>query len=104
MLIERIRGARTLEHPQGCDLVLLDGRVASAEPASAGPAEGVFDVSGRVVLPAFVDAHVHLDKAFAHAGRVAAELSAVLAAMAAERQTTPLVLTQQTHAPRTWMP
>ncbi|GAA1685409.1 amidohydrolase family protein [Glycomyces endophyticus] len=50
---------------------------ASGGPAKAGPAvphtvgpdtavpdTAVLDAAGRVVLPAFVDAHVHLDKAF----------------------------------------
>ena len=81
MLIQRIRGARTLEHPAGCDLLLVDGRVESVEPASAGAGPGVLDVAGRVVLPAFVDGHVHLDKAFADPGPVPPELPAVLAAI-----------------------
>ncbi|BEP14233.1 amidohydrolase family protein [Acidothermaceae bacterium B102] len=89
MLIERVRGARTPEHPEGCDLVLSEGRVVSSEPASSGAG---FDVAGRVVLPAFVDAHVHLDKAFAP-GSVPAELPVVLAAMAAQRASTPLTET-----------
>lgn len=92
MLIGRVRGARTAEHPDGCDLVLRDGRVVSAEPASSGAGGTVLDVAGRVVLPAFVDAHVHLDKAFAP-GSVPAELPAVLAAMAAQRTATPLTET-----------
>src|SRR5205814_1228549 len=56
---------------------------------------GVLDVAGRVVLPAFVDGHVHLDKAFADPGRVPPELPAVLAAMASLRQTTSADLTHQ---------
>src|SRR5256885_13632637 len=44
--------------------VVVDGdRIARIGPeASAGVPE-VLDCSGRLVLPAFVDGHVHLDKA-----------------------------------------
>ena len=82
MLIRRIRGARTVSRPDGCDLVLADGRVVEVQAASTGePADGVLDVGGRVVLPAFVDAHVHLDKAYVGASAVS-DLPSVLATMA----------------------
>ena len=49
------------------DLVFDDGRVASLTPACVPPAPrgpGSLDAQGLVVLPGFVDAHVHLDKAY----------------------------------------
>lgn len=47
------------------DLTLADGRIAAVAAASPGPAPAgaeVFDAGGALVFPAFVDAHVHLDK------------------------------------------
>lgn len=55
------------------DLVLEEGRVSRAAGPGTGPpvldsaahnSAAVLDAAGRVVLPAFVDAHVHLDKAY----------------------------------------
>ncbi|MDX6203876.1 MAG: cytosine/creatinine deaminase [Frankiales bacterium] len=79
-----IRQARTHERPEGCNLVLADGKVADVTAAAAGAG---LDVAGRVVLPAFVDAHVHLDKAYLTAD-CGPHLSAVLSAMAARRAST----------------
>ncbi|HEY1848920.1 MAG TPA: amidohydrolase family protein, partial [Opitutaceae bacterium] len=49
-----------------CDIAIDGERVVSVsahgDPAVAGGAR-TLDLGGRVVLPAFVDAHVHLDKA-----------------------------------------
>jgi cytosine deaminase len=79
-----IRRARTPGRPDGCNLVLADGRVADVTPAAAGDD---LDVGGRVILPAFVDAHVHLDKAYL-AADCGPRLSSVLSAMAARRAVT----------------
>ncbi|MFG3341797.1 amidohydrolase family protein [Glycomyces sp. NPDC048151] len=47
------------------DLFLEGGQVVRAAAPGAGPAApATFDAAGRAVLPAFTDAHVHLDKAF----------------------------------------
>jgi cytosine deaminase len=47
-----------------CDLAIEGDRITSVERAGAGPAgPGDVDLAGRLVFPAFVDAHVHLDKA-----------------------------------------
>jgi cytosine deaminase len=84
-----IRAARTAEQPAGCDLVIVDGRVASV------PSDGeILDVGGRVVLPAFVDPHVHLDKAYLTAG-CGPQLPAVLSAMAELRSRTTLAGTRR---------
>jgi cytosine deaminase len=65
MLIDRITFARLADRAGLHDLVLRDGRVAAIEPAGTpSPAGPILDAGGRVVVPAFVDAHVHLDKAY----------------------------------------
>lgn len=70
MLIERILGARVDGHAGACDLVIRGGRVRAVAPSdgdAAGDLDGggaVLRAGGRVVIPALVDAHVHLDKAF----------------------------------------
>lgn len=55
-----------------CDLTIADGKFSSVTPAADGTATptttgfaGVpreFDAAGALVFPAFIDAHVHLDK------------------------------------------
>jgi cytosine/creatinine deaminase len=51
-----------------CDLTIREGRIAevrqSSDPAHDLPSVPTTDLNGRLVLPGFVDAHVHLDKAF----------------------------------------
>lgn len=43
--------------------VVVDGeRIARVAPGAAGGVPEVLDCSGKLVLPAFVDGHVHLDK------------------------------------------
>src|SRR5437762_13420802 len=43
--------------------VVVDGdRIARIGPGAAAGVPEVLDCSGRLVLPAFVDGHVHLDK------------------------------------------
>ncbi len=45
------------------DIEIADGVIAAMHPpASAAPADQRIDVEGRLVLPAFVEGHVHLDK------------------------------------------
>lgn len=44
-----------------CDVLIMDGKIAKVEPAiSEDGTEQIIDVSGKVVLPGFVDLHVHL--------------------------------------------
>jgi cytosine deaminase len=58
-----VTGAIALDGPT--DLVLEGDRIArTAAPDATRNGPDTFDAAGRVVLPAFVDAHVHLDKAY----------------------------------------
>lgn len=59
-----LQGCR-LPGGQGPTDILIDGGVVSeVSPTASRPARTVLDVAGKVVAPAFVDAHVYLDKVF----------------------------------------
>jgi cytosine deaminase len=90
MLIDAITGAR-LGAAGEQTLSFAGGRVAEIGPCLRGAANSLLDAGGRAVVPAFVDAHVHLDKAFLDAhGACAPRLDAAISAVAALRQTIPL--------------
>ena len=44
-----------------CDISVAEGRITATNPV-AGPDGVARDLGGRIVLPAFVDCHTHLDK------------------------------------------
>ena len=44
------------------DIAIEAGRIAAIEPAIAADAE-TLDLGGRLVVPGFVESHIHLDKA-----------------------------------------
>ena len=57
-----LRGGLVGGRPQ--DILLRDGRIAKIAPAlDAGGAQSL-DISGKLVLPGFVESHIHPDKAF----------------------------------------
>lgn len=56
----RFRNAR-LPDGRTVDIVVRDGRFAGFEAPSPGPGT---DLAGKLVIPALVDGHVHLDKTF----------------------------------------
>lgn len=56
-----IRGARLLGGER-TDIAVRDGRIVALGAGLELNAKDVLDAAGRVTLPAFVDAHVHLDK------------------------------------------
>lgn len=98
MLITTVRQARTIARPDGCDLHIREGSVSHVLPPGAAVAEpgGTYDAGGRVVLPAFVDAHVHLDKAYLrHQDSAPTHLGEVLAQMASLREVTSAATTRQ---------
>lgn len=58
------RGARVEADGPLVDLLVEGGRFAAASPEAVPPGAEVVDLVGRVVLPGFVESHIHLDKAF----------------------------------------
>jgi len=64
----RVDGATLCGEDGLWDLHIEDGRVKTVQPAKAevcgDEQPGVLNVGDRLVLPGFVDAHVHLDKAY----------------------------------------
>ena len=52
------------------DVLIVDGRVAGVAPNLASPKAEVFDATGMIVAPGFIDMHVHLrEPGFEHAPR-----------------------------------
>ena len=56
------RNARTRSSAITVDIGISGGRIAAIEPRLAAEAAEI-DTGGRLVLPGFVDTHIHLDKA-----------------------------------------
>lgn len=59
-----VRGGRLVDPMQGIDevrdLLIQDGRVLRVEPEIADSEAEVINASGKVVMPGFIDLHVHL--------------------------------------------
>jgi dihydroorotase len=50
------------------DVLIVDGRIAGMAPDLSAPGSEVFDASGMIVAPGFIDMHVHLrEPGFEHA-------------------------------------
>jgi len=94
-IVDRILGARVDGRSEPSDVLIGDGRVASVIAADASESRdagreraATLDAGGRAVVPALVDAHVHLDKAFllaaaeSEGGVPRPELGAAIAAVA----------------------
>lgn len=60
-----LRGARRLGAPAPVDIAVRGPRIVEIGPALASRGAEELDLAGRLVLPGFVDAHLHLDKAYA---------------------------------------
>jgi cytosine deaminase len=59
-----IRGA-TLSRRRGAhDVVVVDGVIRSITPSAGAVPGATIDAAGRLLVPAFVDAHLHVDKTF----------------------------------------
>jgi dihydroorotase len=53
------------------DVLIVDGRVAGVAPNLSSPKAEVFDASGMIVAPGFIDMHVHLrEPGFEHAENI----------------------------------
>ncbi|MBI1724112.1 MAG: amidohydrolase family protein, partial [Candidatus Tectomicrobia bacterium] len=63
--VERVfRNARAAGGPLA-DLAVGGGKFLAVTPAAGAPVSpGEVDLEGRVVLPGFIESHIHLDKAF----------------------------------------
>ncbi|MFN3401657.1 MAG: amidohydrolase family protein, partial [Ferrovibrio sp.] len=58
-----LRNARLAAETAPVDIGIRDGRIAALGSLGHAAASFTADAAGRVVLPGFVDTHVHLDKA-----------------------------------------
>lgn len=65
-----IRGARVLDRDDLVDIAVAGGRIEAIEPAVAGSrpevAGSVLDAAGGLVTSAFVEPHLHIDKALTY--------------------------------------
>ena len=61
-----IRQARIDDDQPLVDIGIQDGRIAVIEECIEAEGEHEIDAEGRVVLPGFIEPHLHLDKAFLH--------------------------------------
>ena len=57
-----LRGGIVRGAPQ--DLAIRAGRIREIRPGIATPAGATLDIAGKLVLPGFVESHIHPDKAF----------------------------------------
>ncbi|MEU6843034.1 amidohydrolase family protein [Streptomyces sp. NPDC046716] len=64
-----LRRARVENAADPCDLLLADGLVHTVGDVPASTAGETIDCAGRIVLPGFVEPHLHLDKALLDAVR-----------------------------------
>src|SRR5436309_1957587 len=67
-----IKNGRVIDPASGtdrvADVLIVDGRIAGVAPTLASPAAAVFDATGMIVAPGFIDMHVHLrEPGFEHA-------------------------------------
>src|ERR1044072_2974329 len=67
-----IKNGRGIDPASGtdrvADVLIVDGRIAGVAPNLSSPKAEVYDASGMVVAPGFIDMHVHLrDPGFEHA-------------------------------------
>lgn len=58
-----IRRAQLMEGQGTIDVAIKDGHIVDAGEAVAGSARQMIDAAGRLLIPAFVDSHTHLDTA-----------------------------------------
>ena len=59
-----IKNGNLFDVGDGLDLAVTQGRITDLGPHLEVEADQVIDAAGKLVTPAFVDSHTHLDKAF----------------------------------------
>ncbi|HEX7023005.1 MAG TPA: amidohydrolase family protein, partial [Trueperaceae bacterium] len=59
-----LREGRLVDRDGTWDVGIAGGRIAQIAPRIAGRGEKELEVGGRLISPAFVEPHIHLDKAF----------------------------------------
>src|ERR1700752_1568583 len=81
------RNARTRAAKEPVDIGVAGGRIAAIAPRLTCEAAEI-DIAGRLVLPGFVDTHIHLDKAclLGRCGHDHASVSEAIAAVAAMKR------------------
>src|SRR5512133_2486443 len=67
-----IKNGRVIDPASGtdrvADVLIVDGRIAGVAPNLSSPTAQVFDATGMIVAPGFIDMHVHLrEPGFEHA-------------------------------------
>jgi dihydroorotase len=70
-----IKNGRVIDPASGmdrvADVLIVDGRVAGVAPNLSSPKAEVFDATGMIVAPGFIDMHVHLrEPGFEHAENI----------------------------------
>ncbi|KRE89329.1 cytosine deaminase [Frateuria sp. Soil773] len=63
-MIDRLFDNAVDIHGSPTRLAVQDGRFVDADPAACATARETVDLGGRLVLPGFIDGHIHLDKSF----------------------------------------
>jgi cytosine deaminase len=57
-----LRGAQFARAQRLCDIAIQDGRIIAIGADLGGPSDQSIDLDGRLVVPGFVNSHLHLDK------------------------------------------
>src|SRR6266481_1406003 len=70
-----IRNGRVIDPASGtdgvADVLIVEGKIAGVGPALSASGAEVFDASGMIVAPGFIDMHVHLrEPGFEHAENI----------------------------------
>jgi len=84
-----LRNGTPLDGRPGTDLAILNGRIAAVGPHLEGEADLELDVAGKLISPAFVDSHVHLDKVLIGVDEDAANTWAAVQIMLRHAKTVP---------------
>ncbi len=59
-----LRGCQLADRDELQDIAIAGGAIAAIEPAIAAEARETIELAGKLVIPPFVESHIHLDSAF----------------------------------------